>query len=277
MPSAMISIFHPTDFSPESEVAFAHALKLAVITNSALRIMHVEPQVSDVDWQSFPSVRATLARWGVQTSKSSGEDGGLHINKILTYREDPAASILQELRSNPADLIVLATHQHDTLDRLLGNTVAEPIARQSHARALFIPAGIPGFVELETGTVRLQQILIPVDHHPSPQSAVDAAAALALALGETHLTFRLLHVGDQQNMPPVKVPAQPGWIWEKIAREGDVVEQILTAVSEYSTDLLVMSSQGQQGFLDTLLGSTTQQVLGRARCPVFAIPTEQQP
>jgi len=271
----MTSIFHPTDFSPESEIAFAHALKLAVATNSALRIMHVEPQASDVDWQSFPSVRATLARWGVQTSKSTGEDGGLHINKILTYREDPAASILQQLRDNPADLIVLATHQHDALDRLLGKTVAEPIARQSHARALFIPAGISGFVELETGAVRLQQIVIPVDHHPSPQSAVDAAAALAFALGETQLTFKLLHIGNRQNMPRVNVPAQPGWIWEEIVRDGDVVEQILTAASECSADLLVMSSQGQQGFLDTLLGSTTQQVLGQAKCPVFAIPTDQ--
>ncbi|MGH7233051.1 MAG: universal stress protein [Nitrospiraceae bacterium] len=268
------SIFHPTDFSPESEVAFAHALKLAVVTNSALRIMHVEPQATDIDWQSFPQVRATLARWGVPPpERSAGE--GLHINKILTYREDPAASILQELKGNPADLIVLATRQHDGLDRLWGKSIAEPVARESRSRTLFIPAGTMGFIGIEDGTVRLRRILIPIDHVPSPRFAVDAAAALTLALGLAPMTFTLLHVSNEPDVPQVHLPAREGWEWKTAMSTGDVVEQILKAQSETEADLIVMASQGHQGFLDALLGSTTERVIRGARCPVFVIPAER--
>lgn len=36
-------IFHPTDFSPPSMAAFAHALKLTIGTRADLTIMHVDP------------------------------------------------------------------------------------------------------------------------------------------------------------------------------------------------------------------------------------------
>jgi hypothetical protein len=35
-------IFHPSDFSPASEVAFAHALKIALQSKAKLDLMHVE-------------------------------------------------------------------------------------------------------------------------------------------------------------------------------------------------------------------------------------------
>ena len=37
-------------------------------------------------------------------------------------------------------------------------------------------------------------------------------------------------------------------------------------------DLLVLATQGHQGFLDALRGSTTERVVRGARCPVLAIP-----
>ena len=35
------SIFHPSDFSPSSEVAFAHALKIALLVRADLNILHI--------------------------------------------------------------------------------------------------------------------------------------------------------------------------------------------------------------------------------------------
>jgi len=35
-------ILHPTDFSPQSESAFAHALRLALTNNAILTLLHVE-------------------------------------------------------------------------------------------------------------------------------------------------------------------------------------------------------------------------------------------
>lgn len=41
-PLRLSSVFHPTDFSPASEVAFAHALRLALDAKAELHIMHVD-------------------------------------------------------------------------------------------------------------------------------------------------------------------------------------------------------------------------------------------
>jgi nucleotide-binding universal stress UspA family protein len=55
-------IFHPSDFSEASEVAFAHALKIALVVGAKLTMLHVEASPS-AEWQDFPGVRDTLERW----------------------------------------------------------------------------------------------------------------------------------------------------------------------------------------------------------------------
>ena len=47
----LLRIFHPSDFSPASELAFAHALKLALEAKADLEIMHVARHVVGVHLQ----------------------------------------------------------------------------------------------------------------------------------------------------------------------------------------------------------------------------------
>jgi len=58
------SIFHPSDFSEASEVAFAHALNIALVARARLTVLHVEASPG-AEWQDFPGVRDTLERWGL--------------------------------------------------------------------------------------------------------------------------------------------------------------------------------------------------------------------
>src|SRR5688572_8666375 len=67
-------VFYPSDFSPASEVAFAHALKLALAAKAEFRLMHVAPEASAVHWTDFPGVRALLARWGLLPEGSPRQD-----------------------------------------------------------------------------------------------------------------------------------------------------------------------------------------------------------
>ena len=82
-----LSIFHPTDFSWTSKVAFAHALKLAVICGNKFTILHTgSREEPSKDWDLFPRVRATLENWGLLKSGSS-EDAvydklGIEVEKI---------------------------------------------------------------------------------------------------------------------------------------------------------------------------------------------------
>ena len=58
------TIFHPSDFSEGSEVAFAHALKIALVAGAELNVLHVS-EGREVAWTDFPRVRAMLERWRV--------------------------------------------------------------------------------------------------------------------------------------------------------------------------------------------------------------------
>jgi hypothetical protein len=60
------SILHATDFTVASELAFAHALKIALAGKTKLYLVHADPDsVDEVDWSAFPGVRRTLAGWRV--------------------------------------------------------------------------------------------------------------------------------------------------------------------------------------------------------------------
>ena len=270
------NIFYPSDFSPASEVAFAHALKLALLAQAELSLLHVTRQPDATQWTDFPGVRRTLERWDILPAGSAREDVvemGMNVKKIVSVQTDPVEAILDYLKQHPTDLIVLATHQREGLARWMHKAVAEPIARHAGEMTLFVPCGVTGFVSLETGALTLRRIVIPIDAVPPPQPAVNAASALASALGCPETSFTVVYVGDDEKMPKVHMPEQEGWTWEKTIRHGEVVEQILQVGAERSADLIVMSTQGRHGFLDALRGSTTEQVLRGARCPLLAIPT----
>jgi nucleotide-binding universal stress UspA family protein len=270
-------IFHPTDFSPASAVAFAHALKLAILSRGRLTILHTEAESEADQRAGFPKVRQTLERWGLLPENSSRGDIatlGLEVKKITTVRQEPVNSILHYLRKHPHDLIVLSTHQHDGLERWIHKATAEPVARRSGEMTLFIPQRTDGFVALESGAVRLNQILIPVDEQPRPQAAIAAAMKLAELAGWGQVTFTLLYVGRQDDFPRLRLGGREGWQWKRIVKEGGVVPQILRTADELSADLIAMTTQGHHGFLDALRGSTTERIVRGAVCPVLAVPAE---
>ncbi|MCP3959459.1 MAG: universal stress protein [bacterium] len=267
-------IHHPTDFSPDSEVAYNHALRLALATEANLDILHVDRRVQPLGWSEFPCVNETLERWDMLPAGSFGNDlAGVHVEKIAAYGKEPVQPILEHLDEFPGDMMVLATHRRKGLDRWLHKEIAQKIARSRSLRTLFVPQGCEGFVSASKGSVQLEKILIPVDWIPAPQEAVDAACELAEALGSEQLEMTLLHIGE--DMPAIEQPPHVGWSWRQRSATGDVVDAVLDEAKELNADLIVMATQGHDGFLDALRGSTTERVLARAQCPVLAVPATE--
>ena len=268
-------IFHPSDFSDASNVAFVHALKLAVLANGRLTILHTGAEDNAGSWRDFPRVRRTLERWEMLPLNSPKEaifSVGLDVRKIVTPNSDPARGVLHYLGEYPHDLIVLSTHQHKGVDRWTHKQVAEPIARRSGEMTLFIPHGSEGFVSLESGAVGLRNILIPVDHSPDPQIAVDGAVSFAHALECHGVNFKLLHVGGEDSFPEVVMSERETWQWRKTSKQGPVERQILQAAHECRADLIVMTTRGHHGFLDAFRGSTTERIVRNSTCPILAVP-----
>jgi nucleotide-binding universal stress UspA family protein len=270
------SILHPSDFSAASEVAFAHALKAALLAKSQLTVMHVSPDMT-AEWTDFPGVRDMLARWGLlpqDSPRSAVPALGIDVRKVITHDHDPVKSVLVFLERHPADLIVLATHQHEGRIHWLQRSVAEPVARQAGQMTLFIPHGVEGFVSRHDGSVSLHNILIPIAPIPRAQPALEAAVRLVHRLQCPTGTFTTLFVGAPGDAPAVRCPTVPGWEWNCIVRSGDVIDAIVQMASYMATNLIVMSTDGRNGFLDALRGSHSERVLRRTPCPLLAIPVQ---
>ena len=267
-------ILHATDFSHGSEVAFTHALRLCCATKGSLAILHIDPERRDPDWDKYPSVRETLSRWKLLPPEASRSDVahlGVRISKSSVTDDDPAEGILHYLHDHPADLLVLATHQRHGLDRWLHKTIAGRINNRTDGATLFIPFGHTGFVDQGSGECRLKRILLPVDHHPDPSPAVEVTADLIRALSVGPCEVRLLHVGDPSGQPALPLPNEDKAKWRWVNRVGAVVTAIREEADAEAVDLIVMTTSGRHGLFDALRGSTTEQVVEHAQCPVLAV------
>ncbi len=268
-------VFHPTDFTEASRVAFHHALKAAFLATTDLTLMHVAPGGGS-EWLDFPGVRETLEKWGwlpPGSPRTALPELGIQVRKVVSHQSDPVKAVLHYLERHPADLMVLATHQHEGRVRWFHQSVAEPVARQAAQMTLFIPGGSRGFVCPDDGSVALTNILIPVAAVPRAQSAVAAAARMAARMNCPQGTFTLLHVGGGDEIPDFSCPGVPGWEWKTATRSGDVIEQIIHTAEETKAGLIVMATDGRHGFLDALRGSHSERVLRHAAVPLLTVPS----
>ena len=268
------SVLHPTDLSPASQNAFAHALAISLLRKTKFTILHVSE--SNDEWTTFPAVRSTLEHWGLLEKGSSRSDVyeklAIKVEKVtICCDSEPVNKILDYIKFHPTDLIVLATEGRKGLPGWLHPSVAERIATKSKMMTLFVHGTENGFVSLEDGELSLHRILVPIDFHPSPKAAIEYAARAAKLMIDP-VEIILLHVTDSKETPTVEIPEVPSCSWKTVNRSGKVVEEITKAADEYAINLIIMSTAGHQGFLDALRGSVTQQVIRQVSCPLLAIP-----
>jgi nucleotide-binding universal stress UspA family protein len=265
------SIFHPSDFSKASELAFAHALAIALIRKTELVILHAGRGQLD-DWAQFPPVRKTLERWQVLAPGSPRsavyEKLAIRVTKVVRTRGNPVQASLEHIEKQKPDLVVLATAARRGLPRWLKPSVAQAIAHRTNAMTLFVRRGCRGIVSMD-GMIQLHRILIPVDYEPNAQEAVVRAVRAAETFGDDIVEILLLHVNGDR-MPQLDRPDSQVCVWKELRRDGDVVETILNAANE--ADLIVMATEGRQGFVDAIRGSVTERVVRGAPCPVLAVP-----
>ena len=80
---------------------------------------------------------------------------------------------------------------------------------------------------------------------------------------------QLLHVGDTPPSVQLRGQTRPLPVAH---RNGDVLDAVLDVANDWSADLIAMATAGHQGFMDALRGSTTEQLVRQAPCPVLAVP-----
>jgi len=147
--------------------------------------------------------------------------------------------------------------------------------------------------------IDIQRILCPIDFSDFSRRALDHAVAMAqwyrAAVTAVHVDPSIEIVGFPA--PMVGVPATwqfsdraelltnlqrfveaesaPGVPIEAVVRDGPAVTGILEQAAATRADLVVMGTHGNSGFEHLVLGSVTEKVLRKARCPVLTVPRAQ--
>ena len=267
-------VCYPTDFSQDSFVAFDHALRIALNFKTALDITHAEPKNDQAPARWYPDPVATLKKWEVIPAGGTDVDAvatGLTWRRSVQVGKPAVDAIIDELEARPADLIVMTTYLREGISRVLYGTVAEPLARKAHLPLLIIPPHARRFVS-ELGELELNRILVPIAPEPSPQVALDYAAAFARGMGVKELELATLWAGDPAKVPYVYHPQQEGWTTRSWTGANSVVDEIVSTATSWKAQLIVMTSEGRQGMTDRMFGSTVEQVLHRSPCPVMILP-----
>ena len=261
------AIAHPTDFSPQGQLAFAHALRLAMLHRCPLDLLHVRDPDGGSDLGKFPKVRELLRRWGAVPDTATPADvlplTGVSVRKV-DIRDDHAVDGLAEyLWEHEVDVVVMATHGRSGIKRWMGGSISDEVMREAQVPALLLGPQARGFVDLASGELTLRRALLPVDALPAPGGA---HIALSRLLAGTGAAIDVIHAGTQ--LPRV-LDAQGESVPVR-GVSGDPVGAILAEAQD--ADLIAMPTAGRQGFLDALRGSTTERVIAQADCPVLALP-----
>ncbi len=206
-------------------------------------------------WKEFPSIRNILQRWGVITagaSRSAVTDLGIEIEKVIGVSDNVADAIEGYCQRHPIDMIVLATSGRDGVAAWLQPSKAEQIAEKVSSLSiptLFVSSQARGCVDLESGAVAMDQVLIPVDHHPDSKSAVERGLRAILMFGGDEARLTLLHVGTEAEFPLVRVPSG-SWHIDQMVRDGNAAKHIVAAAEQNQANLIIMVTEGTQGLLD---------------------------
>ena len=262
-------VSHASDFSAESRVAYSHALALALVHRCRLDLLHVQANGKTSEQSSFPHIRDTLLDWGLlpphATIESIAEMTGITVRKIDIIDDDAVTGLAHFLVGHRPDLLVMSTHGRKGIERWVSGSVSAEIARNTRIPTLFIGPKATGFVDEQTGALKLQRVLVPVALDPPPHLALSLLTNL---LPRNLIELDCLHVGDDA---PTLMTADLSTIAVR-RMDGDVVETILLEATRKKANLIAMVTAGHTGFLDALRGSTTEQIVKRAHCPVLALP-----
>jgi universal stress protein A len=142
-------IVHPTDFSPASGAAFRKAIALANEDKATLSIIHVLPtlpMVGDAYMAASAYEEMLLAhRRQAETSmsrllKRARAAGARATGHVLDFGA-VSETIVRFARRQRADLIVMGTHGHGALAKVLLGSVAERVISRAPCPVMTLKGG----------------------------------------------------------------------------------------------------------------------------------------
>lgn len=292
------NILVPIDFSSMSIQAIEPAKRLAQRFEAKVHLAHIHHWqypagfMGPISSRDMPPMtfeehrKKTLA----EDLKKLARRCGLSLAGTLHLREGASAfdEICRLAQEIPADLIVLPTHGRAGLKHVFLGSTAERLVQHSP---------VPVFVVRGTTPKSIKTIVVPVDFSGSSLEALNYAINFANEFGAKIV---LLHVvalgyaytadgfamydmselvkaaqkeGERQMREFVRSAKLERVKFEAVVRTGQAAPEICGHAKGHDVDLIITATHGRTGFEHVLIGSTAEQVVRHASCPVLVVPS----
>jgi nucleotide-binding universal stress UspA family protein len=298
-------ILVPLDGTRYADHALPYAVAVAKTTGATIELLHVHhhqerspdlaalPQfqyqhVTDADWaQDDDRLRAERVRLEEQAADIELRYGVPVRTRIVRGRTGEA--IGREAREMVADLIVMATHAREGLDRIRFGDVAHELVEQLNVPALCVQ---PASEDAPLVAPQLRRMLITLDGSEFSEQVLDVAAPLVAALGARATLLHIVgarplfasgfeistrsgfatrqqaldYLGGVAARYAGKLGAEPVLSAIEAIDPGTAISQLM-ALGEY--DVAAIATHGRSGLSRLLLGSVADRVVRRTRRPVL--------
>lgn len=290
----------PTDLSPASGHAAELAVVLAGYYKAAITALHVVSPIlaapgfaAPIHGELIEEREMDGLRRAVATQFGAPGGDAIRLDVSIEIGQ-PTSRILERAVSLAADLIVMGTHGASGFEHLVLGSVTEKVLRKASCPVLTVPPAVQA-----TSRLPFRHVLCAIDFSDSSLAALPLAVSLA---AESDAALTLLHVLDwpwEEPPPPAieELPFEQGSALAEFRRyseagarrrleslipdslptskvttrlgNGKPHSQILQIAAEEQADLIVIGVHGRNPVDLTLFGSTTNQVVRRATCPVL--------
>ena len=303
-PTVPRKILLPTDLSGQARGALRYASALAQRTGAELHILHVltlhgyDPMLAqsvlDGLQEAFSSLEAELKQQ-MDDHASRLVPSEVTVRTALRRSMSPYDAILNYATEEDIDLIVMATSGKTGLNYVLLGSVTEKVVEYADLPVLVVNERERDFVDTE-GNMLLRRILYPTDFSPASKTAASIALQLAQEAGADILLTHVIeaHSHDGEVIPPEAAKADEKLApkLERLEKEarvlfgdqvpvrlrlglGPVPTTLVETARKDAVDLIVMSSQGEDSFVDRLLGSVAGRLPRLTPCPLLVVKVDE--
>jgi nucleotide-binding universal stress UspA family protein len=292
-------ILCPVDLSPASLHALEHAVALARWYGTTLVAFHVfspQPLPMATEFGGYVPAPPQLSEDEIteEVRRFTQPVAGSVPIQIVVREGNPVYEIVGQAARMQADLLVLGTHGRSGFERLFLGSVTEKVLRKVACPTLTVPP----HEKVPADPVSFKKILCPVDFSAPSTRALQYALSLAkeadarlmvLHVLESYVDAVKLSEVSQFTVPEFEqhrkddaierlkalIPADAReWCTpEEVVITGKPHREIVRVASDAGADLIVMGVHGR-GAVDLMVfGSTTNQLLREAKCPILTLRT----
>ena len=292
-------ILCPIDFSDDSRHALAHATAVASWYGAAITLLHVShpeaftnppllfdelPRGPAMIEGALRAAEEEMPKWSQSVSAA-----GVGVETLIE-RGSPVRHILERAAALSADLVVMGTHGRGGFERLVLGSVTEKVLRKAPCPVMAVPPAA-----VSAGKLPYTRLLCPVDFSDSSEAALQFACSLA---EEADARLTIVHVFDwrpdddlltarfdtaayfeelerEARERLARLVTDETRVWcrpETVTAHGKPYREVLALADAHDVDLIVLGVRGRNPIDLALFGSTANQIVRHARCPVLTVP-----